>query len=88
MLADGNPARPRCVNIVALKRNNFGQEVIDAINEAYRLLYRARVGLGNVREIMAAKDSMMPEIEHLLDVVEISQEGRHGRGREKRRTAA
>lgn len=88
MLADGNPARPRCVNIVALKRNDFGSDVVDALNEAYRLLYRARVGLGNVREIMAAKGAMLPETEHLLDVVEISQNGRHGRGREQRRTAA
>lgn len=88
MLADGNPARPRCINIVALRRNEFSQNVIDAINEAYRLLYRARVGLCNVREILAAKGSLLPEIEHLLDVVDISQQGRHGRGRELRRTAA
>lgn len=88
MLADGNPARPRCVNIVALKRNDFDQTIVNALNEAYRLLYRARVGLRNVREIMSAKSEMLPEIKHLLDVVEVSQTGRHGRGRERRRTAA
>ena len=88
MLADGNPARPRCVNIVALKRNNFERDVISALNEAYRLLYRARVGLNNVREIMISKDAWNTEIEHLLDVVAISQGGRHGRGREQRRAAA
>ena len=88
MLADGNPARPRCINIVALKRNNFGKEVVKALNETYRLLYRARVGLTNVRKIMSTKGEMLPEIEHLLDVVEVSQLGRHGRGREQRRTAA
>jgi len=88
MLADGSPARPRCINIVALKRNNFDREVVNALNEAYRLLYRARVGLVNVREIMSAKREILPEIEHLLDVVAISQQGRHGRGRELRRTAA
>ncbi len=88
MLADGNPARPRCVNIVALKRNNFDREVVDALNEAFRLLYRARVGLNNVSEIMSSKGTMIPEIQHLLDVVAVSQGGRHGRGREQRRTAA
>ena len=88
MLADGSPARPRCINIVALKRNNFGKEVVKALNEAFRLLYRARVGLKNVREIMVAKGELIPEIEHLLDVLAVSQSGRHGRGREQRRMAA
>ena len=88
MLADGNPARPRCINIVALKRNDFEQHVIDAIDEAYRLLYRARVGLDNAREIMKSKGLLLPDIEHLFEKLSVSQSGRHGRGREKRRKAA
>ena len=88
MLADGNPARPRCINIVALKRNDFEKPVITALNEAYKLLYRSRVGLENVRQIMTANKKLYPEIQLLLDKVEVSQAGRHGRGREQRRTAA
>lgn len=88
MLADGNPARPRCVNIVALKRNNFAPEIIEAINEAYRLMYRARVGLESAREILSAKGELIPDIQHLLDRIAVSQSGRHGRGREQRRKAA
>lgn len=88
MLADGNPARPRCINIVALKRNNFAPEVIDLINEAYRLLYRARVRLVNVREIMESSGKMIPELDLLFNKIATSQVGRHGRGREKQRKAA
>lgn len=88
MLADGNPARPRCINIVALKRNDFAPNVIEAIDEAYRLLYRARVGLDNAKQIMDTKGLMIPEIELLFDKVAVSQQGRHGRGRETRRKAA
>lgn len=88
MLADGSPARPRCVNIVGLRRNNFDQSVINAINEAYRLMYRARVGLANCEEILASKGDMLPEVRHFLDTVTVSQAGRHGRGRELRRKAA
>jgi UDP-N-acetylglucosamine acyltransferase len=88
MLADGNPARPRCINIVALKRNNFAPNVIQALNEAYRLLYRARVGLDGAREILNSKGEIIPDIKHLLDQVENSQQGQHGRGREARRRAA
>lgn len=88
MLADGHPARARCINIVALRRNNFDQNVIDSINEAYRLMYRARVGLSNCEEILTAKGPLLPEIQHFLEQVAKSQAGRHGRGRELRRKAA
>ena len=83
MLCDGNPARSRCINIVGLKRNNFRKEVIDAINETFRLLYRSRVGLDNAIEILNNKGMMVPELEYCLDFVLTSQAGRHGRGREK-----
>ncbi|MFK7768704.1 MAG: acyl-ACP--UDP-N-acetylglucosamine O-acyltransferase [Mariniblastus sp.] len=88
MLADGSPARARCINIVALKRNDFSADVIDAINEAYRLMYRARVGLGNCEEILESKGMLIPEIRHFLDRISVSQAGRHGRGRDVRRKAA
>ena len=88
MLADGNPARPRCINIVGLKRNDFKKNVINAINETFRLLYRSRVGLDNAVDILENKGLMLPELEYCLDFVRTSQSGRHGRGRELRRNAA
>lgn len=88
MLADGSPARPRCVNIVGLRRNNFNKAMIDSINEGYRLMYRARVGLENCEEILASKGEMTDEVSHLLDRIRVSQAGRHGRGREAGRRAA
>jgi UDP-N-acetylglucosamine acyltransferase len=88
MLADGSPARPRCVNIVALRRNDFKKDVIDAINETYRLMYRARVGLPNCEEILESKGKLLPEVKHLLNAIAASQAGRHGRGREATRKAA
>ena len=88
MLADGNPARPRCVNIVALKRNDFDATVVKALNETYKLLYRARVGLENAQQILENKNLLLPEIRECLEFLAISQAGRHGRGREKRRKAA
>ena len=58
------------------------------INEAYRLLYRSRVGLENAREILRGKDYLCPEINHLLNFVQYQQDGKHGRGREQIRRAA
>ena len=87
MLTDGNPARPRCVNLVGLKRNNIPRETISALTETYKLLYRSRVGLENTREILQNKGLVSEKIDYCLSFVEESQQGRHGRGRERRKAA-
>lgn len=87
MLVEGYPARPRCINVVALKRNNFPPHVIEALAEAHRLLYRARVGLDNAREILRNNGHLCPQVNYLLNFVQEQHEGKHGRGRERRRAA-
>ena len=87
MLVDGVPARPRCINVVALKRNDFTSEDIKALSEAHRVLYRAKVGLDHAREILRANGNLIPSVNHLLSFVQTQQEGRHGRARERRRAA-
>ncbi|MGI9515690.1 MAG: acyl-ACP--UDP-N-acetylglucosamine O-acyltransferase, partial [Pirellulaceae bacterium] len=81
LLFEGNPSKPRCVNVVALKRNDFSSESIKKINLAFRLLYRSRVGLDNAREILRGKDYLCREINDLLNFIEYQQDGKHGRGR-------
>jgi UDP-N-acetylglucosamine acyltransferase len=87
MLAEGHPARPRCINVVALKRNNFSAEAIDCLSEAHRLLYRAKVGLDHAREILRTNDKLVPAVNELLSFIQTQQEGKHGRSRERRRAA-
>jgi UDP-N-acetylglucosamine acyltransferase len=87
MLAEGHPARPRCINVVALKRNNFSPETIDALAEVHRLLYRAKVGLDHAREILRGNDQLIPQVSYLLGFIQAQQEGKHGRARERRRAA-
>ena len=88
MLSDGNPARPKCLNIVSLKRHNFSKSVINNLNEAFRLLYRGRVGLDNARDVLKNNGSHCKDVAHLLDYVAQSHNGRHGRARQPRRSAA
>lgn len=88
MLVEGVPTRPRCVNLVALKRNNFPKETIGALSDAHRLLYRAKVGLDHAREILRNNNQLVPPVNHLLSFVQNQQEGRHGRARDVRRAAA
>jgi UDP-N-acetylglucosamine acyltransferase len=87
MLVEGTTARPRCVNIVALKRSNFPPHVINSLAEAHRLIYRAKVGLDHAREILRGNEQLVPQVNELLDFIQGQQEGRHGRRRELRRAA-
>jgi UDP-N-acetylglucosamine acyltransferase len=87
MLVEGVPGKPRCINIVALKRNGFSKAAIDCLAAAHRLLYRSKVGLHHAREILTANDKLTPEVLQLLQFIEGQQEGKHGRGREIRRAA-
>ena len=87
MLAEGNPSKPRCINIVALKRNNFSAEAIQALAEAHRLLFRSKVGLDHAREMLRADEMLLPAVNHLLSFLQNQHEGRNGRGRDRRRAA-
>ncbi len=87
MLVEGHPARPRCINVVALKRNEFPAEVISCLAEAHRLLYRAKVGLDHAREILRGNNQLVPQVNELLAFIQSQQEGKHGRARERRRAA-
>lgn len=88
LLVEGDPARPRCVNTVALKRNGFALDAIEALAEAHRLLYRARAGYEQSRRMLEQAGQMTSDVRHLLDFIREQQEGRHGRSREKLRRAA
>jgi UDP-N-acetylglucosamine acyltransferase len=87
MLCEGMPARPRCVNVVALRRGGFTADAIAAVTEAHRLVYRAKVGLASAREILQSQGMLGPPVVELLDFLTHQHEGRHGRARERRRAA-
>lgn len=82
MLVDGNPARVRGVNLIGLRRRGVSKSAIDALREAYRLIYRARLDLAQAEETLAARSHRVPEVEDLLTSLRAQQEGRHGRARE------
>jgi UDP-N-acetylglucosamine acyltransferase len=83
MLVDGNPSKVRCINIVGLKRRGIGAEGIDALHEAHRLIYRAKMSVGHAAEILGSHGHLTPEVGALLRFIESQQDGRHGRARER-----
>jgi UDP-N-acetylglucosamine acyltransferase len=75
MIADGNPAEIRGVNLVALERKGFSPETVKWIKEAFRLIYRSKY---NTRQALDAIRKELPpnlEIAQLIEFIEQSERG-------------
>jgi len=83
MTVDGNPSRVRCVNVRGLKRHGFTSEQVDALHEAHRLIYRAKMGRVHALEILRSHEQFTPEVQILLEFLAFQHAGKHGRGRER-----
>jgi UDP-N-acetylglucosamine acyltransferase len=88
MLVDGNPSRVRCINVVGLRRNGLSAESIDALHEAHRLIYRAKMSSRHAAEILESHGHHLPEVKGLLEFIQAQQDGKHGRARERLRRAS
>ncbi len=88
MLVDGNPSVVRCVNLVGLKRQGLTSDEIAGLTEAHRLIYRAKMGLGHAKEMLASHSHLSSRVQVLLDFIEQVYKGKHGRQREGQRKAA
>ncbi len=88
MLVDGNPSKVRCINVVGLKRNGISSEAIDALHEAHRLIYRAKMNVKQAAEILESHGHLLPEVQRLLDFVDSQHAGKHGRARERWRKSS
>lgn len=75
MIADGNPAKIRGINLVGLERNGFSVESVKAIKEAFRLIYRAKYNTGQAVAAIREQLPSMPEIEEILRFIEASDRG-------------
>ena len=75
MLATGQPAEPRAVNLEGLKRRGFTEEQTRAIRNAFRVLYRSELKLeeavAQLREMSASQDCLRL----LADFIEGSTRG-------------
>ena len=75
MIADGNPAKVRGINLVGLERSGFPPEKVKEIKEAFRLIYRSKL---NTRQAIEAIRQELPasdEINQILEFIEQSERG-------------
>lgn len=88
MIVDGQPAKPRAVNSVGLKRHDYPAEDIQVLTTAYKMMYRSRVGIEVARAELLNSGPIRPVLKHLFDFIDNASGGRHGRGRQQRKKAA
>lgn len=88
LLYEGSPAKPKCINIVALRKNGFGESEIDSLAELHRLVYRDRVDPLVAQSQLKTNGVLTPAAKELLGFLARQSTGRHGRSRDAVRRAA
>jgi UDP-N-acetylglucosamine acyltransferase len=75
MIADGNPAVVRVVNVVGLERRGYGAEIIRTLKEAYRILFRSNLNTKQAVEELDRSFGVLNEVRQLIAFIEGSQRG-------------
>ena len=75
MIADGNPAKVRGINLIGLERKGFPAENLKSIKEAFRLIYRSKLNTRQAIEAMRKELPQNEEIKEIIDFIEKSERG-------------
>ena len=75
LIADGNPAQIRGVNLVGLERACYAPESVKAIKEAFRLIYRSKLNTRQAIEAVRNQIEPREEVTHLIEFIEKSERG-------------
>ncbi len=72
--AQGDRARPVCLNVVGLKRNGINAESIRSIKRAFRILFFENLSLEKALAKIRS-ENLSPEARHIADFCESSRRG-------------
>jgi UDP-N-acetylglucosamine acyltransferase len=75
LIADGNPAEVRGVNVVGLERRGVPPETIRVLKESYRILYRAKLNTKQAVEELRKSFWDVAEAKELIEFIEQSERG-------------
>lgn len=75
VIAQGNHASPKGVNVTGLERRGFGKEAIQAIRTAYKLLYRSGNTLEEAKPEIEKLAAIHPEVQPFYDFLARSTRG-------------
>jgi UDP-N-acetylglucosamine acyltransferase len=74
-MANGNHARLFGLNLIGLKRRNFPEETITALNKAYRIIFRSRLLLDAAIKKVEDEVENFPEVQHFIQFIKESKRG-------------
>src|SRR5262249_24038998 len=75
MIADGNPAEIRGVNLIGLERKNYPPDKIKLIKEAFRLIYRSKYNTAQALEAVRKELPQSDEFRELVEFIESTERG-------------
>src|SRR5437879_11770842 len=75
MIADGNPAEIRGINLVGLERKNFPPQSVKLIKEDFRLIYRSKY---NRRQAIEAMQKELPPTEEITEIIQFIEQSERG----------
>ena len=75
IIADGYPARIRCLNTVGLIRSGISSEKRLLIKRAFKILFRSKLNRAQAIEKVRNELEMCEEIDYLLNFIESSKRG-------------
>lgn len=82
MTTDGRPARVKGVNTVGLKRRGFSPQQIDALKDAYKLIYRSQYTRLAAVEMLERRADTTAEVRLVAQCLRNMEKGRQGRALE------
>ncbi len=86
MIVEGNPAKVRRINEVGLTRAGYSQQTIKKLDEAYRRIYRTKkLNRKKIFDELNEDRGISDETLYLVNFLERSLEGKHGRYLESKR---
>jgi UDP-N-acetylglucosamine acyltransferase len=75
VLAGLEPLAFTGLNIVGLKRRNFSQESIEALEKAYHFIYNSNLNVTQALEKIKNEMQITAEVRHVIDFIEKSKRG-------------
>ena len=75
IIAGKEPIRYAGVNLIGLRRRGFSNELIQNIHEAYRIIYQSSNTRADALQLIKETIPLSPEIQYIIDFVEVSQRG-------------
>jgi UDP-N-acetylglucosamine acyltransferase len=75
VMVSGIRPKPYGLNLVGLKRHNFSSGTLQALKEAFRLLYSSHLNTSQALEEITTKIESTTEIRHLVEFIQASKRG-------------